>query len=592
MVASMRYGPENKDYLWINDMRPYMVMHPYKPELDGTDLSEFSDPKGKKLFVEAVKVCREGGEGFVMYEWPLYGADAPVPKISYVKLFRPWNWIVGTGVYLDHTNEALMARAAQVAAGEPFSLGVELDPTLCAFGRFIDSPETASLAEKFPVLKQVLEEIREPHEQLHRSARKIQELVDSDRTEDAIRVYQNETKASLKRTLDLMNRIIKAESEFVDAQEAAKRIYARETVPNLEAIQGLLRRIRVVARDNITTDQVMLDAARRTRRNVTWIAVVSVILGIALAFLISKSTVGILTRISRHMDGAAHHVAAAAGEVASSSQMVAQGTSEQASCIEETSASLEEVSSMTRRNSENADQANQLMEKAGRDILDARTSMTSLSQSMEEITSASRDTRAINKNIDEIAFQTNLLALNAAVEAARAGEAGAGFAVVAGEVRNLAQKAADASKKTEMLIAETVNKVEVGLQFLKSTEGSFEVMADSVSKAGGLVGEIASASREQLHGTEQIGRAVVEVEKVVQVNASSAEESAAAAQEMNAQAERLRAGVKVLLELTAGGAKKFSREDRETTPKKRLGRTLQLPEPDRTGADHAEDEFS
>jgi methyl-accepting chemotaxis protein len=100
-ISALRYGSQSKDYFWINDMHPTMVMHPIKPALNGKDLSDYKDPDGKHLFNEFVKVCREKGEGFVDYMWPKPGHDKPVPKLSYVKLFKPWNWIVGTGIYLD-----------------------------------------------------------------------------------------------------------------------------------------------------------------------------------------------------------------------------------------------------------------------------------------------------------------------------------------------------------------------------------------------------------------------------------------------------------------------------------------------------------
>jgi methyl-accepting chemotaxis protein len=99
IIKDMRYN--NNGYIWINDMHPKMVMHPIKPSLNGKDLSDFKDPNGKHLFNEFVKVCREKGEGFVDYMWPKPGYDKPVAKLSYVKLFKPWNWIIGTGVYLD-----------------------------------------------------------------------------------------------------------------------------------------------------------------------------------------------------------------------------------------------------------------------------------------------------------------------------------------------------------------------------------------------------------------------------------------------------------------------------------------------------------
>ncbi|MCX5828977.1 MAG: cache domain-containing protein [Deltaproteobacteria bacterium] len=98
-VQNLRYA--EKEYFWINDLVPRMVMHPYKPELNGKDLSEEKDPNGKRLFVEFVNVGKEKGEGLVEYMWPKQGETKPVPKISYVKLFKPWGWIVGSGIYVD-----------------------------------------------------------------------------------------------------------------------------------------------------------------------------------------------------------------------------------------------------------------------------------------------------------------------------------------------------------------------------------------------------------------------------------------------------------------------------------------------------------
>ena len=98
-IAAVRYN--EKDYIWINDLTPRMVMHPIKPELNGKELSENKDPNGKFLFVEMVKVCKDKGKGFVEYAWEKPGSSTPVPKISYVELYQPWGWIVGTGIYID-----------------------------------------------------------------------------------------------------------------------------------------------------------------------------------------------------------------------------------------------------------------------------------------------------------------------------------------------------------------------------------------------------------------------------------------------------------------------------------------------------------
>jgi methyl-accepting chemotaxis protein len=104
-IQNLRY--EEKEYFWLNDLQPRMIMHPYKPELNGKDLNDYKDPNGKRLFVEFVKVCQEKGEGLVEYMWPMHAGAKPVPKISYVKLFKPWGWIVGSGIYLDDVDKEM-----------------------------------------------------------------------------------------------------------------------------------------------------------------------------------------------------------------------------------------------------------------------------------------------------------------------------------------------------------------------------------------------------------------------------------------------------------------------------------------------------
>ena len=115
-ISNLRFGPDGKDYFFIVDMDAVVVMHPIKPALDGKDLSNFSDPNGKKLFAEMVKVCREKGEGFVDYLWAKPGKKDPVPKLSFVKLFSEWGWIVGTGIYIDDIDAAILVQEEMVAA--------------------------------------------------------------------------------------------------------------------------------------------------------------------------------------------------------------------------------------------------------------------------------------------------------------------------------------------------------------------------------------------------------------------------------------------------------------------------------------------
>jgi len=261
-----------------------------------------------------------------------------------------------------------------------------------------------------------------------------------------------------------------------------------------------------------------------------------------------------LSRLVEDLSSSFVQVGNAASQVSTSSQSLAEGSSEQAASVEETSASLEELSSMTRRNSENAQKANELA-RAARGAADKGSGdMTAMNHAMATIKASSDDIAKIIKTIDEIAFQTNILALNAAVEAARAGEAGMGFAVVADEVRNLAQRSAQAAKETAAKIEGAINNTAQGVQISAKVTDALNDIVVKARQVDELAAEVASASREQTQGIAQINAAVGQMDKVTQSNAANAEESAAAAQELNAQAAVMKQVVEELKQLVGGQA--------------------------------------
>ncbi|MBL8174408.1 MAG: MCP four helix bundle domain-containing protein [Bryobacterales bacterium] len=273
----------------------------------------------------------------------------------------------------------------------------------------------------------------------------------------------------------------------------------------------------------------------------TWILLPGILLsGSLIAFFLTRSVNKGLTQAIVELSEGANQVASAAAEVSASSQILAQGASGQAASIEETSASAAEINSMARKNTANASVAAELMVQSQQQFALANQSLDETVAAMAEIAGQSMRISKIIKTIDEIAFQTNILALNAAVEAARAGEAGMGFAVVAEEVRNLAQRCAQAAKDTAAMIEESIAKSKDGQIRVDRVTAAIRAVTAEALRVKGLVDEVSTGSQEQARGIDEIGKAIGKMEQVTQSTAATAEKSAAAAEELSGQSETVR----------------------------------------------------
>jgi len=281
------------------------------------------------------------------------------------------------------------------------------------------------------------------------------------------------------------------------------------------------------------------------------VCITAVFFGLAV-LVVRRQIAAPLTAVMEHLVDASGHVSVSSGQITSASQMLADGAGRQAASLEETSASLSELSAMTKGNAEHAGEAKDLARLARLAAESGTTEIQHMTQAMDAIKQAGGNIAIIIKSIDEIAFQTNILALNAAVEAARAGEAGMGFAVVAEEVRNLAQRSAQAARETADKIEDSIHKSDYGVKISHQVSKSFEEIMDKIRKVDGLVANIATASKEQSDGLGQVASAVSEIDKVTQSNAATAEESAAAAAGLNRQAEALKTALDKLMQLMAG----------------------------------------
>ncbi len=222
-------------------------------------------------------------------------------------------------------------------------------------------------------------------------------------------------------------------------------------------------------------------------------------------------------------------------QVAAAAQDLSQGSTEQAATVQDLSRSMEQISNETKHTAQMAEQANSISGLMGDEVVRSKQKMQEMSEAMKDITSKSNEIEKIIKTIDDIAFQTNILALNAAVEAVRAGFAGKGFAVVVDEVRNLAQKSAEAAKNTMALIEGTIRSVANGGRLTEETAGALQEVAENVERVTKLIHEISVASAEQSESIISTTNGIEQISAVIQTNSATAEECAETSEELSSQ---------------------------------------------------------
>jgi methyl-accepting chemotaxis protein len=307
-----------------------------------------------------------------------------------------------------------------------------------------------------------------------------------------------------------------------------------------EALTGLSHFVFELSNRNGEATHAILNRNLRTTLQIGAVIAALALVAVVLVQWLSRRLSRTFHHLSDSLSGTAGEILVKADGFTATSTQLAEGSSRQAASLEETSASLEEMSGMTRRNAEAAQHAKKIAGETRGAVECGAAGMERMTAAMDGIKTSSAEISKIIKTIDEIAFQTNILVLNAAVEAARAGEAGAGFAVVAEEVRSLAQRSATAARETTDKIEAALAKSEEGAATSTEVAGMLTRIVEQVRHMDTLVAEIAQASNEQSSGITQINSAMTEMDKVTQSNAAGAEESASAAHELSAQSNELR----------------------------------------------------
>ncbi|WOS61215.1 methyl-accepting chemotaxis protein [Sinorhizobium fredii] len=504
-IKAMRY--QDSGYFWVNDMQPTMVMHPIKPELDGKDLSQNKDPNGKFLFVEFVKTVQAEGRGFVDYYWPKPGAEEPVLKYSHVAGFKPWGWVVGTGVYADDLAAMFRERAWQV-------------------GGILAAAALAILLAALAIVRSVVR----PVERLKVSMQAIadedvsSEVPEMDRADEIGQMAKVllVLRDSVKERLELRSREDEQQDRLNAERRGNEELQRSTAAAQAEAMDALGAALERLASGDLTAEvgRIAPEYGKLKHDFNTAVAALRDVIG-----AISQST---------------EVVHGSAGDISEAANNLARRTEQQAAALEETAAALDEITSTVRHASDRAVEARDMVNETKASAAKSGGIVRNAIDAMGRIEDSSSRISQIIGVIDEIAFQTNLLALNAGVEAARAGEAGRGFAVVAQEVRELAQRSAGAAKEIKGLIGTSVKEVGAGVELVRSTGDALMEIEALVNQVNEQVASIATAAREQATGLQEVNTAVNSMDQMTQQNAAMVEETTAASQVLAQESRELK----------------------------------------------------
>jgi methyl-accepting chemotaxis protein len=560
-VSALRYGDDNSGYFWISDLDAYMVMHPNKPEMNGTDQSGYKDPNGKAIFVDMATIVKKDGQGFYNYMWQ-YGTDTKriEQKTSYVKGFQAWGWVIGTGIYTVDVNELVSSlRNKYMIIGGIVALA-------CLALAFFISRIIAKNVKKTAVVAEKLA--------LGDTMQKLN-IKSSDETGDMSKSL-NKVISYLYDMAQVADRMAAGDLTVTVTPKSEKDTLGNAFSKMIKSLSGLVSKVSDNANTMASASEQLASAAEQSGSATEQIASVSQ----QIAKGAEEQTKGI------------GEVNTALGDLTKDIDMVNSGSMEQAKAVEQATGIVQQVSSAAEQTANSAQEAatsasqaadvakkgSATVEKTIEGIRKINGSMQDVAKKVGELGKHSEEIGGMIAVIDDIASQTNLLALNAAIEAARAGEQGRGFAVVADEVKKLAERTAKETKEIASLVG-TVQKgvsdsIQASLEGAKQAEQGSSLaneagtalgqILDSINSMTSQIESISAAAEEMSASASEMVKVVDGVAKIAEQNlgvtkkmseskakvsesagavAATVEENSAATEQMSASAQEMSAQV-------------------------------------------------